>query len=138
MGSRVVFDGLSQFRQALRNLPEGLRDEASDIVEGTAAEAATDVQQNYAEGPTGNLRRGVTRKSERSRFGLSVQVRSRAQHSWIYERGTQQRRTKTGANRGRMPEAPESKRMIPIVIRHRRRMIEKLKDLVRRAGFQVD
>ena len=138
MASRVVLEGLSQFRQALRDLPEHLRDEASDIVQEAAADADAEVTREYPEGPTGNLRRGVTRKAEYSRFGLSVTVRSRAKHAWIYERGTQQRRTRTGANRGRMPEAPESKRMIPIVIRHRKRMIEKLKDLVRRAGFQVD
>jgi hypothetical protein len=35
-------------------------------------------------------------------------------------------------------QAAEAKRMVPKVIRHRARMVEALKDMVRREGFQVD
>lgn len=143
MASSVKLEGLDQFRQALRDLPEHLRDEASDIVQKTAAEAAEEVKNGYpgesfTRHSTGNLQRGVTRKAEYSRFGMSVTVRSRAKHAWIYENGTNPRQTRKGANRGRMPKAPDFRRMIPTVIRHRRHMVEKLKDLVRKAGFQVD
>jgi hypothetical protein len=138
MASSVKLEGLEAFRRALRNLPEDLKNDAAEIVRGTADDAKGEVQRVYHEGPTGNLRRGVTKQEEHGRFGVSAVVRSRAKHSLIYERGTQARRTRTGANRGRMPEAPESDRMIPIVVKHRKRMTERLKDLVRKAGFQVD
>jgi hypothetical protein len=138
MAARVILEGLSQFRQALRNLPEHLKDEAAGIVRGAAERAKGDVQRAYPEGPTGNLRRGVTKEEEHGRFGVSAIVKSRARHSYLYERGSNPRRTSRGANRGRMPQAPEPNRMIPIVVRHRKRMTEQLKDLVRREGFKVD
>jgi hypothetical protein len=37
-----------------------------------------------------------------------------------------------------MPAAAENEKMIPIVIRRRRVMVEALKDVVRKAGFQVN
>jgi hypothetical protein len=139
MAASVKLEGLEAFRQALRSLPEDLAREAGEIVESAAEQAKADVQRAYPEGPTGNLRRGVTRQREHhSRYGAAVTVRSRAQHSHIYEKGTQARSTRRGANRGRMPAAPQERQMIPIVIRHRKRMTERLKDLVRKAGFQVD
>jgi hypothetical protein len=80
----------------------------------------------------------VTREKQHSRFGVSMTVKSRAKHAHIFERGTGERQTSKGANRGRMPAAPEGERMIPIVIKHRRIMFEKLKALVRSAGFKVE
>lgn len=137
MSSRVILDGLREFKQHLRNLPEHLKDEGGVIVEAQAQEAERRIQQAYPQGPTGNLRRRVSRDSQRSRFGASSTVRSRAQHAHIFERGTGPRRTRSGANRGSMPQGLEEERMIPIVVRRRRIMVEALKDLVRRAGFQV-
>lgn len=138
MPVKLQMDGLSELRAALRQLPEHLTDESSAIVQAHADDAERRITNAYAEGPTGNLRRGVTKDHYKGRFTSSAIVRSRAKHAWIYERGTQQRQTRTGANRGRMPAAPEPNRMIPIVVRKRKQMVEALKDLVRRAGFQVE
>lgn len=135
---QVQFTGLTELRMALRNLPEALKSEAGEVVIATSEQAQRDIQAAYPQGPTGNLRGGVTRETNYSKFGASARVRSRAKHAWIFENGTQQRRTANGSNRGAMPEADRSKRMIPIVIRHRRRMVEALKEIVRRAGFQVE
>lgn len=138
MGVKLQMQGLMELRQALRNLPEDLTDEASAIVQAHADDAQARIVRAYAEGPTGNLRRGVTKDHYKSRFTTNAIVRSRAKHAWLYERGTGARRTDKGANRGRMPEAPESNKMIPIVVKKRRQMVEALKIMVRRAGFQVD
>lgn len=138
MASRVQLQGLQELRTALRNLPADLADEAAAIVEAHAEDAARNIQAAYPEGPTGNLKRGVTREINRSRFGSAAIVRSRAKHAHLFEKGTAQRRTKTGANRGAMPQAPESERFIPKAIRARARMVTALKDLVRRAGFEVE
>jgi len=130
--------GLAEFRAALRALPEELTGEGGAIVESNAQEAGRRTEQGYPQGPTGRLRRGVKVEQEHAgRFGVSMRVRSRAPHSHIFERGTRARRTANGANRGTMPAADESQRMIPIVVRRRKIMIEALKNLVRRAGFQV-
>jgi len=138
MAARLEMQGLSELRAALRNLPEDLAAEADVIVQAQAAEAQRQIQQAYAEGPTGNLRRMVTRTKESSRYGSAALVRSRAPHSHLYERGSKPRKTATGANRGAMPEAPDVNRMIPIVVRRRRVMVEALIAMVRKAGFLVE
>jgi hypothetical protein len=136
--TRLQMQGLTELITALRHLPEELTTDAADIVAGAAEHAQREVQTAYPEGPTGNLKRGVVREQNKSKFTTAAIVRSRAKHAWLFEKGSVQRQTATGANRGRMPEAPADKQMIPIVIRNRRRMVDQLKDLVRTAGFIVD
>lgn len=135
--TRLVFEGMDAFKRALRELPEELAHEGGVIVESQAREAARQIQDAYPEGPTGNLRRGVTVQVEYSRFGVIARIRSRARHSHLFEKGTGPRRTARGWSRGSMPAGPIQERMIPIVVRRRRIMVDALKGLVRRAGFQV-
>lgn len=137
MSSKLELKGLTEFQKALRDLPEHLREEADVIVQAQAEEAQRQVRTAYPEGPTGNLRRGVTREQNTSKFTSRAIVRSRAPHAHLFERGTRSRQTRKGANRGTMPEAPDNQRMIPIVIRRRKAMVAALVALVRRAGFQV-
>lgn len=137
MSSRLELKGMDEFRRALRELPEDLAQEASAIVLAQGEEAQRQIRTAYPQGPTGNLKRGVTVEHNTSKFTTRAIVRSRAKHSSLFERGTKPRRTSKGWNRGTMPEAPESQRMIPIVIRRRRAMVAALIELVRRAGFQV-
>lgn len=134
----LKFAGMDAFRQALRQLPEDLAQEAAVIVQAQATEAKAQIQRAYPEGPTGNLRRGVTVEHNISKASAGSLVKSRAKHSHLFERGTTMRRTGSGANRGRMPEAPDNQKMVPIVVRRRRAMVSALIDLVRKAGFQVE
>lgn len=134
---RVVMDGLPDFKAALRNLPDALTAEANDIVSAAAFEAKGQIQSAYPEGPTGNLRTGVTLNWNRSRATTTAIVRSRAKHAHLYEFGTRTRRTHRGANRGAMPEAPPQQRMIPIAMRVRRKMLQALIAMVERAGLTV-
>ena len=135
--NRLIIDGLDQLRQALRNLPESLTADAADIVVATAQQAKQDVQLDYPQGPTGNLRRGVVMDTTRARVSVSARVRSRAPHAALFERGTVRRQTSRGYNRGVMPQAPESERMIPVAIRYRRKMTDALIALVESADFEV-
>ena len=135
---RLQMDGLSELRAALRRLPEELTAEADAIIQAQAGYAQQQIVAAYPQGPTGNLKHGVTVNKESSRFGVRAIVRSRARHSHLFEFGTAPRRTKKGANRGSMPKAPESERMIPIVVRRRRAMVQALIELVRKAGFSVE
>ena len=138
MASKLKLEGLAELRAALRQLPEELAGEANAIVRGHAEDAAQRIKRAYPEGPTGNLRGRVTTEQNSSKFGGSAIVRSRAPHAHLHEFGTRDRRTKKGAFRGAMPQAPEHERMIPIAIRVRRNMVRALVDLVRRAGFLVE
>lgn len=135
--NRLEMQGLDELRAALRDLPENLRDEATAIIRDTAVGAKDEIVGHYPEGPTGNLKAGVTVEINSSKFGTSALVRSRAKHAWIFEYGTKSRRTAKGANRGTMPKAPDAEAMIPVVVRRRARMYERLKDLLRTHGFEV-
>lgn len=137
MSSRVELKGMEEFKAALRNLPANLQREGEVIVMAQAEEARRTIQLGYPEGPTGNLKRGVSLERAASQFGAAAIVKARAKHAWIFENGTQNRRTSKGANRGRMPKASPSEAFIPKAIRARRRMVAALVDLVRKAGFEV-
>lgn len=134
---KVELRGLTELRQALRQLPADLTEEAGAIVLSHAEEAARQIQTAYPVGPTGHLRGGVVVEQRQSPLAATALVRSRARHAHLFERGTTFRRTDSGANRGTMPEAPINQQMIPIAIRLRGRMVQQLKALVRRAGFEV-
>ncbi len=137
MSAKVTIDGLTEFRAALRALPAELAQEGETIVVSHATEAKREVTSGYPKGPTGNLQRGVTLTVEKSHFGTTAIVKSHARHAHLYEDGTKLRRTRSGANRGQMPRAPEANRMIPKVIRIRARMRQALIELVKKAGFTV-
>ncbi len=131
---RLRMEGLAELYAGLRALPGDLAREGGAIVVAHAEDAKNQIQAEYHEGPTGNLRRGVVVDRASSGFGARAIVRSRAPHAWMYESGSAQRRTERGANRGRMPALHA---FIPIVIKVRAQMVRSLIGLVERAGFQV-
>lgn len=139
MSAAVVLEGMAEFREALKNLPDDLVAEAGHIVEGAANGAAADIRGGYPVA-SGNLRDGVTatRQDGSARIAATSVVKSGSPHASIFENGTKTRTTKAGANRGRMPKPEESLRMIPKVIRARRRMQDDLVDMLRRQGFEVN
>jgi hypothetical protein len=134
----LTFDGLDELREQLRQLPADLTEKGIGIVTEHAQAAERAIETGYPIGRTGNLRRRVVlERSASTKNSCSFAVRSRAPHASIFERGTVERHTKKGFNRGRMPQQPESERLIPKAIRIRKRMTDALIDLVREAGFEV-
>lgn len=139
MSASVKLEGLDELRAELRQLPETLKSEAASIVLEAAESCKRETQAAYPS-RTGNLRRGVTMNVDaNNRAGVSARVKSGAHHAHLYDRQTPSnvRKTNSGANRGRMPAAPEAQRMIPIAIRARRRMVMQLIDMVQRQGLEV-
>jgi hypothetical protein len=138
---RGHFDGLAEFKQELRNLPEHLKEEAETIVRGRARLAATLIVRKYPERDygqlrgRGNLRKGVALEEDHSRFGLTMVVRQTAKHGWIYENGTEARHTRLNGDRGRMPPGHV---FIPIIIDQRRKMYEDLAAMMKRNGLEVE
>lgn len=131
------FDGMEEFRQALQRLPEDLAAEAAHVVIAAAEDTGQGVSSNYPV-KTGNLQRGVRVKvNSGSRFGASATVVSASPHAHLFENGTQTRQTQSGANRGQMPKGPENQRVIPRAIRARKRMTERLIQIVQDAGLTV-
>lgn len=123
------FDGMDALIRSLEALPDTLTREAEQIVDDAAEEMAADVVQRYPL-RDGDLRRGVVvDRSAGSR--LKTKVRSRAQHAHLYEYGTVERfHARNGKSVGTMPAQPT---FIPAAQRHRKRMVERLTDVVRRA-----
>lgn len=147
--NRLLFEGMDELRAQLHALPEDLATEAEEIVIAHAEGAKREIEAAYPIRatnlhpterrkstwfPPGNLHSRVTSVTSRSRVTTSAIVKSRAPHAFIFEKGTGNRVTNRGWNRGRMPAAPDAQRMIPKVIRWRRRMVDALKELVLRHG----
>lgn len=136
MSATVRWNGLDELREELRNLPEVLAQEASGIVQRAAGDAAQEIRAGYqAHRRTGNLAEHVKVEPRGiGPFGTALVVKSTAKHAAIFEIGTQARHTKLGANRGSMPPG---RVFIPAVIRRRRGMYERLKELLVRHGATV-
>ena len=144
MSVRLQWQGMNEFKEALRKLPEHLADEAAGIVVAAAQNVAREVEAGYPQGPTGNLKRGVTISQERGLVSTAAQVKSRAPHAGWFEdfrsgrrNPPRPRKTKRGWNRGIMPIAPISQQAIPKFIRARARMIQALVALLEREGFLI-
>jgi len=134
VSSRLVFDGLAELREQLRNLPSDLTAEATHEVEGAANGAAAEIKRAYPV-RTGNLRDGViVTHVNQGKYAAGALVKNTSKHAFIFENGTQTRHNDLGANRGAMPPGNV---FIPAAIRARRLMYEKLKAIVARAGFTV-
>lgn len=132
--NRLKFDGLQELKKSLRDLPFQLHAEAENEVDAEANQAALDIRQAYKI-RSGELVQGVVvERVERSRFFAGRRVVSKSPLAMIYENGTQVRHTKLGYSRGRMPPAHV---FIPAMIRHRKEMYDRLRDLMRRHGLKV-
>jgi Zn-dependent oligopeptidase len=133
MSVRLVMD-TREIRAALAKLPEELRGEAGHIVEASANEAVVAIRSAYPVF-TGNLRDHVyATQFEAGRFVSKWRVINAAKHAWIFEHGTVQRHTGKGANRGIMPPGNV---FIPTAIRVRRRLLERLRDMLVQHGLMV-
>jgi hypothetical protein len=134
MSARIVWNGLEELKEQLRNLPTELTAEAGHIVEGAANAAAADVKAAYPV-RTGNLRDHVfVSHRDKGRFSAGAVVKNTAKHAWIFENGTQARHNSIGANRGSMPPGNV---FIPAMIKRRRVMYQQLKTVLERHGLRV-
>ena len=136
----MAITGLNSYLFELQNLPLALKAEAAGIVLDIAEEAASAIRAEYPEQSrteygTGNLRNGVRVKVvSAGQFGAAARVASTAPHAYIYEHGTVNRRTSKGWNRGLMRPHPV---LIPIAIRKRTEMYQRLAELLERRNLTV-
>lgn len=134
MPVKMQWDGMDQLRREFASVPREVRAEAKVIAHDSAEAAATDLRVEYdRHRVTGTLSARVKTDHFQGDVISSV-VRSSAPHSFIFDRGTADRRTRSGAFRGRMPAA---KTFGPITNKHRDSMTRQLFGLLSRRGFEV-
>jgi hypothetical protein len=131
--NRLTLTGMAGFREAMRNLPAHLVDEASAIVTSHAESARSKIVASYPH-VSGNLKSHVQVDIAVSKGGVVGRVRNTAKHAYIFENGTQIRKTAAGANRGAMP--PQHV-FVPAAIRAREAMVNQLIAMVRDEGLVV-
>jgi hypothetical protein len=140
MSATFTIEGLPELIKQLQQLPQDLKDEATDIVLRTGERAKAAVYAAYPEPDVDargreSLRTGLKLESYwTGQYGAAVKLRSTAFHAYIYENGSAVRHTRSGANRGRSRAMHV---MIPIVIRHRIGMYEELAHMVETYGADV-
>lgn len=131
---KFEWTGLTELRAAIAALPAELTGEAEKIVTGHANAAGVAIRSGYGF-KTGTLRRGVTVEVKATKtLAVNARIASTAPHAWIFENGTEARKTKHGWNRGRM--AP-GRVFIPAMIRYRQRLYTDLAALLERHGLRV-
>lgn len=110
MRVKLELDGFEEMRRLLRELPKASQDRVMrPSMRAAARYIATREKEETPVGPKGNLKRGggyvrQSRDPGPYRVAYKVGYRSRiAPHALIVDQGTKERRTKSGARRGRMP-----------------------------------
>jgi hypothetical protein len=126
---------VDEFRRALQDLPQHLGDEAREIVHFAAEGVGREILEAYPQTPDNDLKQGmrVVHKDDGPLHARSIVENTSHLSNW-YENGTQERHTKLGRNRGRMPPAHV---FVPRIIRARRRMEATLVEMVIREGLIV-
>jgi hypothetical protein len=127
--------GLQELRDALKELPDVLVEQATTKVTTAADDAAAEVIAAYPE-VTGNLKAHVkVDGTPNSRGGVYRRVRSTARHAHLYEFGHMTRQpTIAGKTRRKIAGANV---FIPIMKKRRARMYEDLIDVVESQGLDV-
>lgn len=132
--NRLVFEGLAELKEGLRNLPKELHGEASNIALGAANGAAVEIKRGYEQTAQSLAEAVVVKRDLPGPYAAGAQVITRHKLAWIFENGTQVRHTAFGANRGAM--RPQHV-FVPPVMRARVRMYQDLMELLRRKGLVV-
>jgi len=136
MPNQIVLEGFEDFKAMLAQLPDTLAEEAEAIVEHYAEITASSIRQAYPIGDTGKLRRGVKIQVLKRRFVAGRTVRSTSPAAHLWEFGTQNRVTRQGWRRGRMP-AHKPEGLVAIAVRNRRAMVEALIAMLQKQPFEV-
>ena len=129
----VLWTGFDELIEQLRRLPEHLTAEGGAIVNAASDAFMADVEAAYPK-RTGNLARGLRKLNKTSgRFGVVYQVKNVAKHAWLFENGSQTRRSRAG-NPSPMPPGHI---FVPAAVRHRAQMYRNLAAMLEREGLLV-
>jgi hypothetical protein len=136
MSAEIRWEGFDELIAQLTSAPAEIRAEGMTILREETEGCAQEIRNAYAQhSKSGKLERGVGTEFPSTSVLVGI-VRSKARHSHLFEFGTKQRRTSSGANRGVMP-AVNPAVVVPIARRRRERMLTRLMEMMKRRGFQV-
>jgi len=134
VSARVELKGFDELIAALTVAPVEIRAEGLQIVRRVTEGARQEIAAAYSQHTvTGTLAKRVTAEFPSTQILIGI-VKSRAPHSHLFEFGTKQRRTATGANRGTMP-AVDPAIFVPIARHWRAQMFDGLLAMMRAKGF---
>lgn len=143
MSAQVKWEGLDEFREAMRNLPDQLAADAKEIVQQAADNAESEIRAAYHRGKTGNLINGLKQiPRQTSPWGTAITLKNTAPHSWLWDNGSEARhyyessgtRHDTGAMWGRSTP-PHT--FVRGTTKWRRWMYDQLTAMMVRAGLLV-
>jgi len=142
--NRMVFNGMDELREQLRNLPAELTTEASRIVEATANAAAVEVRTEYGKhNITGDLQSGViVTHVDQGKYAAGAILKSSSPLAWLFDNGSQARHyfSQSGAKHstGKMwGQIPPTHIFARTAGRARRLMMEKFIAMLERNGLRV-
>ena len=99
--NKFTWDGLTELKEALRNLPADLAGEAGHLVEARANGAAAIIKAGYHV-VTGDLRDKLTVTHTTTAFGATSIVKNTSRYAQAYDRGSNVRHRAGGGSTGRM------------------------------------
>jgi len=131
--AQFVFHGAEEFRAMLREMGAAFADDAYTLAVTEIETAEANVKAAYAVAD-GDLVEGVTVIKKKTRTGVSVTLKNKAHHAWLYDNGSVTRQNRRGANRGRMPAKHVFDREMVLA---RKRFVENIKAMMVRRGLKV-
>jgi hypothetical protein len=132
----VKWIGLDELQEELRRLPEDLTNQAGQIVLNAANTAKSQIK--YPGGTKDELNQGLRVDIvSAGKFGVKVVAKNTSKLAQIFEHGTAVRHIASGASRGQIAKPTPGNYFLPPVIRNRRAMYERLKQMLVDNGLQV-
>lgn len=140
MSAHVTWDGLAEYQEQLRQLPEACLGEAVKLIEGETNAAYVRIATVYAQHRfTGTLLRllKLVPISSGGRLTGGRTLRSGSPLAWLFDNGSQARHWKSGKSTGEMwgtTSNPPTHTFSGTVGRARRRLATQFHDLLLRHG----
>ena len=142
MKAFVVWDGLAEYREELRQMPEACVGEARHIIEGGVNGAYTTISAVYgAHRVTGTLQKRLTISPLKvdGQFSTGLKLTSGSPLAWLFDNGSQARHYvtkggkdhKTGAMWGKTPPTHIFTRT---VAKGKRAVVDRIKTMMLRRG----
>jgi hypothetical protein len=123
MSAHLGWQGLSELRQALAELPADVRGQFKPVLDRAGQQIVSETTAAYATAGVPSLGEGLRVESSGDASDLSVRIRLTSPTAHLRELGTVDRYTASGAYRGRQPARPV---FIPTVERVRSQVAERL------------
>jgi hypothetical protein len=133
--NKLVFEGLEELRQQLRDMPDLFTEESRTYVLEARDDALREI---HYPARAESLQKGLKVDAIETPYGTIGVIKNTSKLASIFENGTQARHTMLGSFRGAMPQSmPPAHVMVPVIMRKRRAMFGKILAMLQRYGLVV-